>query len=157
MRRDLQPLRPGDEIAIELRILTARRADLIADRTRAINRLRAQLLEYFPALERAFDYSHCKAALILLTGYQTPDGLRRTGAAAGRLAAQPQGPQCRGRAPPRRSRPPNAQHTAVPGEKIAASDGRRAGQGGDGPRHQIADTDTLIEDRFREHQLAEIS
>ena len=41
MRRDLQPLRPGDEITVELRILTARRADLVADRTRAINRLRA--------------------------------------------------------------------------------------------------------------------
>ena len=49
MRRDLQPLRPGDEIAVDLRILTARRSDLVADRTRAINRLRAQLLEYFPA------------------------------------------------------------------------------------------------------------
>ena len=49
MRRDLQPLRPGDDIAVDLRILTARRTDLVADRTRAINRLRAQLLEYFPA------------------------------------------------------------------------------------------------------------
>ena len=38
-----------------LRILTARRADKSADRVRAINRLQAQLLEYFPALERAFD------------------------------------------------------------------------------------------------------
>jgi hypothetical protein len=37
---------------------------------RAINRLRAQLLEYFPALERAFDYAHRMAALVLLTGYQ---------------------------------------------------------------------------------------
>ena len=51
MRRDLQPLRPGDDIAVEL-ILTSRRTDLVTDRTRAINRLRAQLLEYFPALER---------------------------------------------------------------------------------------------------------
>lgn len=55
MRRDLQPLQERDEIAVDLRILTARRYDLSADRTRAINRLRAQLLEYFPALERAFD------------------------------------------------------------------------------------------------------
>ncbi|KPI17096.1 transposase IS111A/IS1328/IS1533 [Actinobacteria bacterium OV450] len=49
MRRDLQPVRDGDEIAVDLRILTAGRMDLIADRTRAINRLRAQMLEYFPA------------------------------------------------------------------------------------------------------------
>lgn len=67
MRRDLQPLREGDEIAIDLRILTGRRYDLTADRTRAINRLRAQILEYFPALERAFDDKTSKAALLLLT------------------------------------------------------------------------------------------
>lgn len=45
MRRDLQPLRAGDDLVVELRILTSRRTDLVADRTRAINRLRAQLLE----------------------------------------------------------------------------------------------------------------
>src|SRR3546814_8780071 len=53
MRRDLQLLRVGDETAVELRILTSRRTDLGCDRTRAINRMRAQLLEYFPALERS--------------------------------------------------------------------------------------------------------
>ncbi|MCU1631870.1 MAG: transposase [Micrococcaceae bacterium] len=60
MRKDLQPLRAGDEISTGLRILTARWADKSADRVRAINRLQAQLLEYFPALERAFDYSRSK-------------------------------------------------------------------------------------------------
>jgi hypothetical protein len=74
MRRDLQPLRAGDEISTGLRILTARRADKSADRVRAINRLQAQLLEYFPALERAFDYSRSKAALLLLSKHRTPDG-----------------------------------------------------------------------------------
>ncbi|MFF7754109.1 hypothetical protein ACFZCP_33825 [Streptomyces sp. NPDC007971] len=42
---------------MDLRILTARPYDLAADRTRAVKRLRAQLLENFPALERAFDYA----------------------------------------------------------------------------------------------------
>nr|WP_306639383.1 IS110 family transposase [Pseudarthrobacter siccitolerans] len=79
MRKDLQPLRAGDETSTGLRILTSRRADKAADRTRAINRLQAQLLEYFPALERAFDYSRSKAALLLLTKHRTPDGIRRTG------------------------------------------------------------------------------
>lgn len=51
MRRDLGQLRPGDEIAVDLRTLTTRRTDLVADRTRRIDRLRAQLLETFPALE----------------------------------------------------------------------------------------------------------
>ena len=81
MRRDLHPFRHRDKTAVDLRILCARRTDLASDRNRAINRLRAQLLEYFPALERAFDFAHRKAALILLTGYQTPDGLRRMGTA----------------------------------------------------------------------------
>jgi transposase len=44
MRQDLGLLRPGDEIAIDLRTLTARRLDLVNDRTRQTNRLRAQLL-----------------------------------------------------------------------------------------------------------------
>ena len=57
MRTDLQPVRGADQISVDLRLLTARRTDLICDRVRAINRLRATLLEYFPALERAFDYS----------------------------------------------------------------------------------------------------
>ncbi|MGV9249749.1 IS110 family transposase [Streptomyces sp. NPDC003710] len=52
MRRNLQPLQDGDEVAVELKILTGRRYDLAADRTRAIDRMRAQLLEYFPALEQ---------------------------------------------------------------------------------------------------------
>ncbi|MFC1474252.1 hypothetical protein [Rhodococcus qingshengii] len=43
-------------------------------RTRTINRFRALLSIYFPALERALDISNVKATLILLSGYQTPDG-----------------------------------------------------------------------------------
>ncbi|WP_433709417.1 IS110 family transposase [Nocardia sp. CA-084685] len=52
MRRDLQPLRVGDETAVELRTLISRHADLGGERTRVLNRLRAQLLYYFLALER---------------------------------------------------------------------------------------------------------
>ncbi|MFF2519768.1 IS110 family transposase, partial [Streptomyces sp. NPDC058086] len=40
MRRDLRPIRPGDEAAIELGLLTGHRTDLVAERTRTINRLR---------------------------------------------------------------------------------------------------------------------
>jgi transposase len=53
MRIDLQPVRGADQISVDLRLLTARRTDVICDRVRAINRLRATLLEYFPALESA--------------------------------------------------------------------------------------------------------
>jgi transposase len=156
MRRDLQPLRPGDEIAVDLRILTARRGDLVADRTRAINRLRAQLLEYFPALERAFDYSNSKAALILLTGYQTPDGLRRAGTA-----------RLEGWLRKRKARNANAvatnamaaaeaQRTTVPGQQIAAAMVARLAKEVMALDTEIGDTEAMIEDRFRRHRHAEI-
>jgi len=79
MRRDLQIRRPDDEIGTELRVLTTHRRDLVRDRTRTLNRIRAHLLEYFPALERSFDFSASRASLILLTGYATPEELRRMG------------------------------------------------------------------------------
>ena len=81
IRRDLQPMRVDDEIAVQLSILTSRRTDLIRDRTRSINRLRALLSTYFPGLERALDLSNVKGALILLTGFQTPGAIRTIGAA----------------------------------------------------------------------------
>ena len=156
MRRDLQPLRPGDEIAVDLRILTARRSDLVADRTRAINRLRAQLLEYFPALERAFEYSHSKAALILLTGYQTPDGLRRVGAA--RLEAWLRKRKARNAAVVAAAaiEAANAQHTMVPGQQIAAAMVARLAKEVMALDTEIGDTEAMIEDRFRCHRHAEI-
>jgi transposase len=156
MRRDLQPLRPGDDIAVELRILTARRTDLVADRTRAINRLRAQLLEYFPALERAFDYSTSKAAMILLTGYQTPDGLRRAGAA--RLTAWLRKRKARNASAvaAKAIEAANAQHTTVPGQNLAAAMVARLAKEVMTLDTEIAETETMIEDRFRRHRHAEI-
>jgi transposase len=156
MRRDLQPLRAGDDIAVELRILTARRTDLVADRTRAINRLRAQLLEYFPALERAFDYSKSKAALILLTGYQTPDGLRRTGAA--RLAAWLRKRKAYNASAVAATalEAANSQHTMVPGQDLAAAMVARLAEEVMALDTEIGNTDAMIEERFRRHRHAEI-
>lgn len=79
MRTDLQPVRIATQIAVDLRLLTSHRLDVVHDRVRAINRLRATMLEYFPALERAFDYSKNKAALVLLSHYSTSESLRRIG------------------------------------------------------------------------------
>jgi transposase len=156
MRRDLQPLRAGDEITVELRILTARRADLVADRTRAINRLRAQLLEYFPALERAFDYSQHKAALTLLTGYQTPEALRRAGAA--RLAAWLRKRKARNADAVAAAalEAAHAQHTVVAGQQLAAAMVARLAEEVINLDTEIADTETMIEERFRRHRHAEI-
>lgn len=156
MRRDLQPLRPGDDIAVELRILTSRRTDLVADRTRTINRLRAQLLEYFPALERAFDYSTSKAALLLLTGYQTPDELRRAGAA--RLAAWLGKRKARNAdaVAAKALQAAHAQHTVIPGQQLAAAMVARLAKEVMALDTEIGDTDAMIEERFRRHRHAEI-
>jgi transposase len=156
MRRDLQPLRPGDEITVELRVLTARRADLVADRTRALNRLRAQLLEYFPALERAFDYSQHKAALILLTGYQTPEALRRAGAA--RLVAWLRKRKARtaDAVAAAALEAAHAQRAVLPGQDLAAAMVARLAEEVINLDTEIAATETMIEERFRRHRHAEI-
>ncbi|WP_406210054.1 IS110 family transposase [Kitasatospora sp. NBC_01560] len=158
MRRDLQPLRETSEIAIELRILTSRRLDLAADRTRAINRLRAQMLEYFPALERAFDYSTSKSALTLLTGYQTPAALRRVG--RGRLATWLNNRGVRADyariAADAAVTAAEAQHTAVAAEKTFARMVHALAREVTALNEEIAGLDAMIETRFREHPDAEV-
>src|SRR5215210_487337 len=78
MRSDLARLVPGEDDLAELQLLLARRRDLVADRTRSINRLRDVLLSLFPALERALDLN-AKGVLILVRHYQTPGAIRRMG------------------------------------------------------------------------------
>jgi transposase len=78
MRRDLGELIPGEEALAELQLLLARRRDLVADRSRAITRLREALLALFPALERNLELDN-KGALILVAHYQTPAQIRRAG------------------------------------------------------------------------------
>ena len=88
LRRDLTVVDRDTELVRNLALLTAHRADLVADRVRMINRLRDLMTSVFPALERAFDYASRKGALVLLTGYATPHRIRRIGAdAADRMAA----------------------------------------------------------------------
>ncbi|WP_198165612.1 IS110 family transposase [Nocardia fusca] len=155
MRRDLQPLRVGDETAVELRILTSRRTDLGCDRTRAINRLRAQLLEYFPALERAFDLRASKSALILLTGYQTPDSIRRLGET--RLAAwlRKNGARTSARVAATAIEAAKTQHTTVTGQQLAAAMVARLAKEVRELDIEIGEIDAMIEQRFRRHRHAE--
>ncbi|WP_406423524.1 hypothetical protein [Streptomyces sp. NBC_01589] len=62
----------------ELRLFTARRAALVCDRTRAINRLHSLLTDIFPDFEPALDLGN-HGPLVPLTGYQTPAATRRLG------------------------------------------------------------------------------
>ncbi len=78
LRTDLTAITPSDRLIVDLQVLTSRRDDLKADWVRGVNRLRALLAGFFPALEGALDYS-TRSPLILLIGFQTPSGLRIAG------------------------------------------------------------------------------
>ncbi len=155
MRRDLTTLRPDDENAIELRVLTGRRADINADRTRRINRLRGQLTSIFPALERELDLSNI-GPLVLLSGYQTPAALRRTGRR--RLETWLRNRKVRGAEALAEAalEAADRQHTALPGERITAHVIHTLAKEVMGLNEQLAEIDKLIAARFREHDLAEV-
>ncbi|MDH6108174.1 transposase [Kitasatospora sp. MAP12-15] len=155
MRRDLGRLRPGDEIAVDLRILTTRRTDLVSDRTRQINRLRAQLLEFFPALERALDLTN-KGPVVLLTGYQTPAAIRRSGAK--RIETWLRNRKVRSAEILAKTavEAAQSQQSALPGEKLAAAMVIRMAKAVMALDEEIAELDALIEARFREHPHAEV-
>ncbi|PWI06705.1 IS110 family transposase [Streptomyces sp. NWU339] len=155
MRRDLTILQPDDEQVIELRILTDRRADLNADRTRRINRLRGQFTSIFPALERVLDLGNA-GPLVLLAGYQTPAALRRTG--RNRLETWLRNRKVRGAKALAEAALEAAgrQHTALPGEKITAQVIRALAKEVMSLNEQIAEIDKLIAAQFREHKLSAV-
>ncbi|UXY25002.1 IS110 family transposase (plasmid) [Streptomyces cynarae] len=155
MRRDLRPIRPGDEANIELGLLTSRRVDLVAERTRTINRLRSVLTSMFPALERAVELTNA-GPLVLLTGYRTPAALRRIGIS--RLTTWLRNRKVRGAENLAKAAVEAAerQHTAVAGEKVIAQMVHTLAKEVMALNEKIAETEKLIEGRFREHELAEI-
>ena len=120
LRADLPVIEAPSELVQTLGLLTAHRADLIADRVRMINRLRDLMTSVFPCLEREFDYSSCKGALVLVSGYASPDRIRRAGAA--RLAAWLRARKVRGYADvaERAVAAAKAQQAILPGQNIAA-------------------------------------
>jgi transposase len=78
MRSDLAELALGEGELAQMRLLLARRRDLVTDQSRAITRLRETLLSLFPALERALNLNN-KGDLTLVASYQTPAAIRRMG------------------------------------------------------------------------------
>lgn len=96
----------GTASALLLALLTAHRTDLVVGIS--------------PALERAFDYSAHKGALVLLTGYQTPAAIRRRGQT--RLTAWLTNREVRGADTVAATAvaAAQAQHTTLPGEQVAA-------------------------------------
>lgn len=120
LRRDLTIVDHDTDLIRNLSLLTAHRADLVADRVRMINRLRDLMTSVFPSLEREFDYSSCKGALVLLTGYAAPDRLRRLGET--RLAAWLRARKVRGyrQLAARAVAAAHRQQVVLPGQQIAA-------------------------------------
>lgn len=155
VRRDIGLLRPGDEIAVDLRILTGRRLDVIFDRTRQINRLRAQLLEVCPALERALTLTN-KGPLMLLTRYQTAAQIRRAGAARIEAWLRKQHVRSAAAIAQIAVEASAQQSISLPGETVAAQMIARLAKGVIALDDEIAELDTAIEERFRQHPAAEI-
>ncbi|TDD77931.1 IS110 family transposase [Actinomadura darangshiensis] len=78
MRDDLRQVAATREEDVELRLLTARRAELVEDASRRANRLRALLNAIHPGLERHVEVTG-KTWLHLLTRYVTPAEIRAAG------------------------------------------------------------------------------
>ncbi|MET9762403.1 IS110 family transposase [Streptomyces sp. NPDC006372] len=119
-RRDFATIEVPAQLAADLALLTAHRSDLVADRVRMVNRLRDVLTGVFPALERAFDYSAHKGALVLLTGYQTPAVIRRRGRARLMTWLANRGVRNADAVAATALEAARAQQTALPGEEVAA-------------------------------------
>jgi transposase len=155
MRRDLTVLGGDEELIVELRMLLARRQDLVTDRTRAVNRLHDQLLAISPALERALDLTN-RGPLVLLTGFQTPAALREAGVAS--VAAWLRARKVRGAAALAAAavRAAESQHARLPGEQLAARLAAQQAEGVIALDEQVKEVDQLIGDRFRGHPAAAV-
>lgn len=153
---DLPALHPEDELISELRMLTAHRADLVADRTRTINRLRQQLVAICPALERAAQLTSDRGWVVLLARYQRPKAIRQSGLS--RLTRVLADAGVRNAAPIATAAVAAAktQTVRLPGEEVAAGLVADLAQGVIALDDRIKATDADIEDRFRRHPLAEV-
>lgn len=158
MRRDLAELRPTDELVVELRMLTTRRADLVADRTRALNRLRQHLTAVCPALERAANPTGQRAWVLLLARYQRPKAIRRAGVT--RLTGVLTGLGVRDRTAATVAQAAvtaaKAQTARLPGEDIAADLVAGLAKEVTDLDARITELDTAIEARFRRHHQATV-
>jgi transposase len=77
-RRDLRAIEPIGELDAEIRLLVARRRELVTEQTRRISRLRDLLASIHPGLERVVDPT-TKAGQQLLGRYVTPAEIRHAG------------------------------------------------------------------------------
>jgi transposase len=157
MRADFAAVTATDDLVIELTRLTTYREDLMADWVRGVNRLRDLLIGIFPALERSFDYS-TRSALVLLTGYQTPNAIRSAGEKPLVAYLRKHGAWAKG-IPTMATTAlaaARSQTVRLPGESTTAALIARLATHLLELDQQIKDTDKQIASRFRTHPHAEI-
>lgn len=154
IRRDLTVIDQTADLTRNLGLLIGHRSDLVADRVRMINRLRDVMTSVFPTLEREFDYSSCKGALVLLTGYATPEQIRRIGQA--RLTSWLQRRRVRNFAQlaARAVIAARSQHVVLPGQDIAAGIITELATAVLALDERITNLDTQITELFRGHRDA---
>lgn len=121
VRRGLPVVTSASDSSQELMLLTTRRADLVADRVRMLNRLRSLLTSVAPALERAFEYGTHKGAMVLLTGYPTPQRLTRIGQTRLTRWLRARGVRSCALVAARAIEAARAQQVRLPGEDVAAA------------------------------------
>jgi transposase len=153
---DLPVLHPDDDLVTELRMLTAHRADLVADRTRTINRLRQQLVAVCPALERAAQLTQDRGWVVLLSRYQRPKAIRQNGVSRLTKILHEAGVRNAATIAAAAVTAAKTQTVRLPGEEVAAALVAELAQGVISLDERIKATDADIEGRFRRHPLAEV-
>lgn len=154
--QDLPVLHPDDDLVTELRMLTAHRADLVADRTRTINRLHQQLIAICPALERIADLSSDRGWMVLLARYQRPKAIRQSGVSRLTKILSDAGVRNASTIAAAAVSAAKAQTVKLPGEEVAATLVAELAQGVITLDDRIKTTDANIEGRFRRHRLTEV-
>ncbi|MGK2854166.1 MAG: IS110 family transposase [Microbacteriaceae bacterium] len=155
-RGDLAEVEVATSLVTELRLLVTHRTDLVGDRVRMVNRLRDVLSGYFPALERSFDYAHSRGALVLLTGHQTPQAIRRTGESRLRARLVKRKVRSAEQIANTALVAAKAQQTVVPGQDVAASIVADLAAQLLAIGSRISELDARITSTFRAHPQAEI-
>jgi transposase len=152
-RRDLRTVEVDEELDAEIRLLIARRRELVTDQTRRVARLRDLLASIHPGLERVVEPTQM-ASQQLLMRYVTPVEIRRAGrrrltdhiAKAGRLGRS----HVEGLADAALDAA-KAQTVALPAERVAAGLVRELAGEAWAARERIAALDGEIEAALARH------
>lgn len=153
---DLPVLHPDDDLITELRMLTGHRADLVADRTRTINRLRQQLVAVCPALERVAQLASDRGWIVLLARYQRPKAIRQSGVSRLTRILADAGVRNASTIASAAVAAAKTQTVRLPGEQLAAGLVAELAREVIALDDRIKTADADIEDRFRRHPLADV-